>query len=129
MSEVTEAKTEATTELENALAYFTGTEAYHRFSPLSKLVLTDGVKYLADKTGAYWLMDIIASYQQKCMKDEMLRDFQLWTLKVKDDEGVVTCERDTDDVAFQQKIPFTDFPLAEISLYCINGVILLRSEY
>ena len=117
------------TNLDSTLSMFTGTEGYHKFSILSKLVLTDGVKYLCDKTGAYWLMDLIASYQQKCMKDEMLRDMQFWTLKVIDGTGVVTCDRDTDDTAFTQKIPYTDFPLEEIKLYCQNGVVLLPSEY
>ena len=115
--------------LQNSLAQFTGTEEYHKFSILSKLVITDGVKYLCDKAGAYWLMDIIASYQSRCKKDPMLAEFQLWTLKVKDNKGVVTCERDTNDIAISQPIPFTDFPMDEIKLYCINGVILLTSEY
>ena len=57
------------------LAQFYGTSAYYRFIILSNLVLTDGTKYLAEVAGAYWLMDLIASYQKKCMKDEMLRDF------------------------------------------------------
>jgi len=117
------------TKLETSLAMFTGTGAYYKFSIISHLKLTDGVKWLCDEAGAYWLMDIIASYQQKCNKDEMLRDFQIWTLKVENSKGKVICERDTDDVAITQKIPYIDFPLAEIKLYCINGVILLPSEY
>jgi len=49
-------------ELQKGLAGFSGTEAYHRLSPLhGKLVCTDGVKYLADKAGAFWLIDAIAS--------------------------------------------------------------------
>lgn len=115
--------------LENDLNQFTGTEQYHRFSSLSKLVMTDGVKYLCDKAGSYWLMDVISSYQHKCNQDDMLREFQVWTLKVKDGKGIVTCNRDKNDTAFTQKIPYTDFPMNEIKLYCINGVIMLTSEY
>ena len=118
-----------TIKLNQSLNSFTGTEKYHRFSPLSQLVMTDGVKFLAEEAGAYWLLDIIASYQSKCMKDNMLKDFQIWTLTVEDGSGVVKCERDTDDVAFTQDIPYTDFPLDSIKLYCIKGVILLPSEY
>lgn len=114
--------------LESMLDQFTGSEAYHRFSPLSKLVITDGVKYLCDTVGAYWLMDVISSYQKDCMKDEMLKEFQLWTLRTNNKSGIVTCERDTNDVAFSQTIKYTDFPLPEIKLYCSNGVILLPSE-
>ena len=116
-------------ELASSLNQFTGTTEYHKFSVISKLVITDGVKYLCDSAGCYWLMDIIASYQPKCNKDEMLRDFQLWILKCKDSKWKVGCYRDTDDEAFNQPIEHTDFPLPEIKLYCINGVILLTSEY
>jgi len=122
-------KTRVANELLSGMEQCTGTETYHKFSILSKLVLTDGVKYLCEKAGAYWLMDVIASYQAKCNQDEMLREFQIWTLTVKDGAGVVKCLRDTNDVAFTQDIPYTDFPLYEIKLYCINGVILLTSEY
>ena len=115
-------------EIQDVLDQCTGTSEYHRFSPLSSLVITDGVKYLANNAGVYWLLDIVASYQNKCNKDEMLRDFQIWTLKVKNGKGKVICERDTDDVAITQKIEYTDFPLPEIKLYCENGVICLPSE-
>jgi len=116
-------------EIESDLPYFTGTEEYHKFSILSNLKLTDGVKYLCDKAQCYWLMDIIASYQNKCNKDEMLKYFQIWTLTIKDGKAIVKCERDTDDIAITQKIPYTDFPLDSIKLYCIDGIILLTSEY
>ncbi|BCU14760.1 DUF6876 family protein [Microcystis aeruginosa] len=40
----------------------------------------------------------------------------------------------TDDIACEQKIPFTDFPIQEIRLYLVNmgsggGVLMLPSEY
>ncbi len=46
---------------ETDLNQFTGTECYYAY--LVGLKLTDGVKFMADKAGAYWLLDIIASYQ------------------------------------------------------------------
>jgi len=119
-------------ELEDALVQFSGTEAYHKFSPFSKLVLTDGAAFLAKNAGggAFWLMDIIASYQKQCEKDDMLRDIQFWTLTVHDDRSAtLICERDTGNVAIKQEIPSTDFPLKSVKLYCQNGVILLPSEY
>ena len=42
------------------LGQFIGTDHYYRISPST--VITDGCKYLADESGAYWLMDAIASY-------------------------------------------------------------------
>ena len=38
-------------------------------------------------------------------------------------------ERDEEDEAISQKIPYTDFPLKRITLYCQQGVLLLPSEY
>ena len=127
-------------ELEHSLAGFNGTEAYHRWSILfRKHVLTDGAKFLAEhggNSGAYWLMDLVASYHSKAMKDPSLQQIQFWTLKtdLEKHTAVAICERDTDDVAFKQKIEYTDFQLAEVKLYVQpsgNGewVILLPSEY
>ena len=177
-------------EIRNALSQFTGTEEYHTHW-IGRFVYTDGVQYLAEQCGAYWLLDAIASHQPQAMKDTMLRDFQSWRLVVKparvkgipglpqfkclpannlnpvnpgirpcggpestknhpdieaaapgasdvmaqpaagEDRRTATlyCERDTNDVAFKQEIPFTDFPLDEIQLYLANGVLLLPSEY
>ena len=32
-------------------------------------------------------------------------------------------------VKVRQEIPFTDFPLKEFPFYCIDNVMLLKSEY
>ena len=39
----------------NDLAQFTGTEAYHAFTPFYKDVLTDGTKYFAESRQCFWL--------------------------------------------------------------------------
>ena len=122
-------------QLQSELAQFTGTEAYHRLFIFNrKNVTTDGVKFLVDNGECYWLLDAISSHQKTAMKDEMLRDFQIWKLKVNSDKSaILTCERDTDDVAITQKIPYTDFPLPEITLYFERGgedfmVLMLTNE-
>ena len=121
-------------ELTDNLDQFTGTVNYTRWSGLFRNhVLTDGAKYLAEKAGAYWLMDAIASYHAKCMKDPMLQGIQFWKLKVKNGKATLICERDEGDVAIKQTIPYTDFPLESITLYCapLDGkhyVIMLPSE-
>jgi hypothetical protein len=83
---------------ETDLNTFIGTTGYYRY--LAGLKLTDGVKYLADEAGAYWLLDIICSYQI----DEKIRKlhFQVWELKLspKDEatgrqRAVVTMKTDT----------------------------------
>jgi len=104
------------------------TEAYHRYSPIPGFpVVTDGVIALAEAAGCYWLLDIIGSHQT----DERLDPaFQVWklTVNLEDNTGVV-CGYNDSELIISQEIPFTDFPLDEIKLYLIGGVILLPSEY
>jgi hypothetical protein len=122
-------------ELKNELANFTGTEQYHKVS-LTPVVVTDGVKYLIDKANSYWLIDAIGSYQtEKKFKAE---GFQVWILK-KDKDGkgaTLSAYHDYSEKnpnkfkpLVTQKIEYTDFPLDEIKLYEIDGVVLLPSEY
>lgn len=115
------------------LNHFTGTEKYYRY--LAGLKLTDGVKYLAEEAKAYWLLDIIASYQTKpSIRKE---HFQVWELKLSLDNAatgkhaaVVTMKTDTNNpLLVKQEIDYTDFPLDSITLWLIDGVILLTSEY
>ncbi len=110
------------------LRQFIGSETYYRH--WSGLLYTEGVQYLAEHGQAYWLIDAIASYQQQCMKDPMLKSFQHWILKVNSDRSAqLICERDTDDIAFTQNIDFTDFPLDTVKLYLVERVLMLTSEY
>jgi hypothetical protein len=81
---------------------------------------------MARQGKAYWIINLIASYQPT-HKD---KPFQIWELKVKDREGVMSMKEDTTRPELvRQVIPFTDFPLEYLKLYCIDGVILLPSEY
>jgi hypothetical protein len=126
---------------QSSLDQFIGTEGYHRWSILFRNhVLTDGAKYVADNggtNGAYWLMDAIASYHGKLMrnKDTRLRDIQFWNLKVNGNTAVLTCRADSGEKpAVTQKIEYTDFDLPEIDLWVQPGgdglwVIMLKSEY
>lgn len=124
---------------ESDLAQFTGTASYYKHgfgnSVLTNLVLTDGAKHVADEGKAWWLIDAIASHQtNNLLDDPMLRDMQFWKLQVNDDRSaVLICERDANDVALTQDIPFTDFPLKEIRFYLVRSeryrVLMLPSEY
>jgi len=57
--------------------------------------------------GAYWLIDLISSYQLKIQNME----FQLWSIEVyKDNTARVVCKEDTDrDEVVEQVIEYTDF--------------------
>lgn len=112
------------------LAQFTGTSTYYQH-PLG-IRYTEGVRYLAERGGAYWLLDAIASWQSdpRVSQDRMLQQIQFWKLTVNDDRSaLLVCERDEGDIVVTQDIPLTDFPLEKIKLYFQEGVVLLESEY
>lgn len=104
------------------------TEAYHKYSPFPGFpVATDGVIALAEAAGCYWLLDIIGSYQTDKRLDP---HFQVWKLEVnhEDDSAVVRGFNDT-ELIISQDIPYTDFPLDNVKIYLMDGIILLPSEY
>lgn len=111
--------------MEDELGQFHGTSRY--LKNFTGLLFTDGVKFLADQAGCYWLIGLVGSYQRSL---EGVR-FQLWELDAgEDNKAVVTMREDTDEpVLVRQRIPYTDFPLRRFSFYCVDNVMMLKSEY
>jgi hypothetical protein len=113
------------------------------------LVFTDGVKYVADNAGAYWLIDAIASHQPEILKHKPMElnegatrvqeiQTQFWTLELTDTEqqsARLTMQEDSGKpLQVLQEIPYTDFPFEELKskefkLYLMGGVLLLPYEY
>jgi hypothetical protein len=115
---------------ESDLSQFYGTEQYFRHWT-RKLLYTDGVQYVAEKGGAHWLIDAIASYQgdRRITGSSMLRDMQFWKLKKEGSSAVLTCRADSGHKpAITQKIEFTDFPLNEIEIWVERGGIPANNE-
>ena len=113
---------------ESDLRQFTGTEQWYRHGLVRTVLYTDGAKHVADAGGAYWLLDEIA-LAQRFIKPVAAEPFQLWRLTVTDNRAVLACEDGNGKCVFSKNIPFTDFPLAEITLYFTDNTILLPSEY
>jgi len=110
------------------LDQFTGTDQWHKH--FTGLLYTDGVKYMAETAGAYWLLDAIGSYQRQLNKNERLAEFQLWKLEVIESRGLLTCRADSNEKpVISQEIEYTDFCLESIKLYVEGGVLLLPSEH
>jgi hypothetical protein len=115
-------------DLERNLGQFIGTENYYLH--WSKVIRwTDGIQYLCEEAGAFWLMDVVASH----FLYEEVRNapFQLWRIEVKaDNSAVITMKEDTgkSNLVYQE-LPFTDFLLKEFEFYCTDGICLLKSEY
>ncbi len=114
-------------ELRAALTRFTGTVNYYRHWT-GAFHYTDGVAFLAENAGAYWLLDHIAAMQKRARRDPALRDLQAWQLTVRGSRGVIACLRAANDEAFHDELPFTDFALREVTLYLADGVLYLPSE-
>jgi len=110
------------------LAQFTGTQGYYRIG--RRHLLTNGTKYLADRAACYWMMDAIASHLCEIGTADW---FVLVRVHTKKTGATMVYEDGNGREHARQDIPYTDLPLAEITLYaCWDGehwVIMLPSEY
>jgi len=110
------------------LRQFTGSSSFYTHPLFRGFVYTEGVQYLAEKGGAYWLIDKIFSLQ--LLPDLKAGGFQCWTLKVsKDRTATLACTDGDYRKLYREEISYTDFPLPEIRLYCTDRTLLLPSEY
>ena len=117
-------------QIREGLHQFNGSENLYRHSLRKSFCYTDGVHFLAEQAGAYWLIDAIASHQPQALRDNMLRQIQFWTLKRQEDESwLLFVERDAGDIAFKQDIPYSDFPLEEIRIWVQGNIMMLPNEY
>jgi hypothetical protein len=111
------------------LQQFTGSDTWYR-SINPAITYTVGAKHVADEGGAYWLLDEIA-LAQRFQPKVQAEEFQVWRLVVNtyDASAQLICGDGNGRSVYVKPIPYTDFPVAEITLYCTSQVILLPSEY
>ena len=104
-----------------------GSDNFYCHRP-SLILYTDGVKALAEKAEAYWLIDLIISHQ--CKKDVNLERFQVWELqRVKNYVFQITAtDGNKNKVAFQ-KIPFSGFAYDQATIWLVDGCLMLPCEY
>ena len=117
-------------EFQRILRGFHGTEEYHRHVLPNgmSLLLTDGLEFVRENSGegAYWLFDLILSWQLKLRKHR----FQVWSLKRQDDDTwYIECSDGNHNFIVGQEIKYCDFPLEKFEFWVIDGVALLPSEY
>ncbi len=109
------------------LAHFTGDlDRYRHWT--RKLIYTPGIHHLAERAGAFWLIDLIASWQ---LHPKVRRaPFQVWKLDVRPDHTAIAIATDGGDtILASQAIEFTDFPLPTISVWLEDGTLLLPGEH
>ena len=120
---------------ESDLSQFTGTSQWFRHALVRRITYTEGVQFVAERAGAYWLVDKIATMQLD--PKISAEDFQVWRLVVADGKATLTCD-DGDRIGVgdskpillhSERIDFTDFPLEKIELWVEGDVILLPSEH
>jgi len=108
------------TDLQNQLLQFSGTENYYRHPFLdSKLLLTDGCAFLREEAQCYWLFDIVA--QQLGKRSDFIVKLKqskngTWFFTAKDAQK--------DQTFYTQKIPYSDFPLSEITIWVMSDCFL-----
>ena len=113
-------------ELLRNLAQFTGTTQWYRHSIFRTCLYTDGVQYLAEHAECYWLLDHI--FANQALAEIKRQEFQVWKILVEEGKATIRVEDGNDNLVKEFKIPFTDFPLAELTLYFTDNVLLLVSE-
>jgi len=105
---------------------FMGTECYYSY--MFGILLTDGVKTIADQEECYWFLDCIASYQfeEKFRKEE----FQVWKIeRVNDTQFKLSATDGNNKVLATQDIESSDFFFNEFTIWKEDKVLLLPSEH
>jgi len=110
------------------LAQFTGTTCCYRIG--RKHLLTDGTHYLAEQAGCYWIMDAVSSHVAEIGTADW---FIVVRIEVEDHQAVMRHEDGNGRELARQAIPYTGFPLRNLTLYAVwdteHWVIMLPSEY
>ena len=116
--------------LEAELGQFTGSQTL--FRNFTGLLYSQGIAHLAERGGAYWLIDLVGSYQSR------LQDvpFQVWRIEVHEDKSalVTMVEDDGEPTKVEKRIAYSDLPLKDFSFYCCASgdkamVMMLKGEY
>lgn len=127
-------------ELTEAIERFTGSEEFYRH-PIGEFIYTEGVRYIAETCGAYWLLDLIGSHQIGIQRRHGEQAFQCWRLvpppSFAEKACIAECHSDCEDdgtfsdahLLARQRIDYTDFPLAvNLKLYFENNTLMLPGE-
>ena len=114
--------------INESLSQFHGSDTIYKYSIGSKYFHhTEGVLFLADSCHCFWLLDCVLSYQGSSYLEG--EDFQVWKFQRFEDKWLLSCSDGDGSLLVDQDISFSDFPLNEITLWCVGGTLLLPSEY
>ncbi len=116
------------------LAQFTGSATFTRHAFIPRMLMTEGIVYLASAAAAHWLTDAIGSYLFDLRAQQ--EPFQVWRLSVdlQSQRAVLTMtDGNGSEAIITQQIDYTDFPLPQIDLWLVadgeHWVLMLPTEY
>lgn len=107
------------------LGQFTGDLERYRHSLARNVIYTPGVQFLAERAGAYWLLDEIAlalaggEVDKAGEIDGRVLGLHFWKLQVHEARSAVLTARADDGVTpfITKPIPWTDFPLDHVDVW------------
>lgn len=120
-------------ELTSQLAAFTGTESFYKI-PLLNTVITDGIRYLANKANCFWLVTDTSVIAKSLMHRSafITVDFKKVAAekqKVLGYAALIEYSDGNGTILETQTYHLTDFPLETIRLFFTNNTLMLPSEY
>lgn len=108
-------------------ANFTCTNAYYT-TMVEPYVFTDGVKAMCEECGCYWFLNLILSHQHT--PKVKAETFQVWHLKrIFQEQFTATADDGNGNIIARQNIEFSDFAFDEATVWLVDEVLLLPSEY
>jgi len=119
-------QTKEANQLKDELDSFTGDWVRYRHPHNHSVICTPGVKHLAERAEAHWVINSIAgwigteAFVEGKKKDPRVEDLHVWELNVNpnDRSAVLHARVDSDVEPFiVQSIPFTDLPLDVIEVW------------
>lgn len=107
------------------LRQFTGDLERFRHPLARGVIYTPGIRYLAERAGAYWLIDEIAlaiaggDVARAGRSDERVLSLHFWRLEVREDRSATLTARADNGVPpfVTRNIPWTDFPLDHVDVW------------
>ena len=110
------------------LDHFHGSEEFYRHPIFKKFVYTEGVRHVADKGGANWLLEKIFACHM-CVSTLQHQAFTVWSMERKGQGAKITVEDGNGGQLYKETILYTDFPLNHITFWMVDNTLLLPSEY
>jgi len=119
--------------LQESLQQFYGSTQFFKL-PLIQTQFTDGIHYLAQKAGCFWLITDASVIAKSLMgKSHFITiDFKRLSTAERQQKGceaIITYGDGNDTILETHRYNVTDFPMDELRLYFVGNTLMLPSEY